>query len=135
MGMTIVTFFPVNYSFVYTSKSTTMQYITIALFAIAAILGVTILVNLLNKRNAPRGVVYSHGIFAAIALVLLIVYVVNNRTNAPTTSLILFVLAALGGFFMFIRDMSNKNIPVAVAVLHALLAVAGFVTLLIFVFA
>ena len=112
-----------------------MQYITIALFALAAILGVTILVNWLNKKDAPRGVVYSHGVFAAIALVLLIVYVVNNPSNAPTTSLILFVLAALGGFYMFFRDLNKKNSPLAVAVLHALLAVGGFVALLIFVFA
>jgi len=112
-----------------------MQYITIALFAIAAVLGVTILVNWLNKRDAPRGVVYSHGIVAAIALVLLIVYVVNNRSNAPTTSLVLFVVAAIGGVYMFTRDLNHKNSPIAIAVLHALLAVGGFVALLIFVFA
>jgi hypothetical protein len=112
-----------------------MQYITIALFAIAAILGITILVSWVNKRNAPRSIVYSHGIFAATALVLLIVYIVNHRTNAPTTSLILFVLAALVGFYMFIRDMNKKNSPIGVAVLHALLAVSGFIALLIFVFA
>ena len=112
-----------------------MEYATIALFAIAAILGVTILVNWLNKKDAPRGVVYAHGAFAATALVLLIVYVVNHPDNAPTTSLILFVVAALGGFYMFARNMSKKNSPLGVAVLHALLAVAGFVALLIFVFA
>src|SRR3954464_13513061 len=131
----VVTFLLVDYSIVYISTFTTMEYITIVLFALAAILGVTILVNWLNKKDAPRGVVYSHGVFAAIALVLLIVYVVNHRTNAPTTSLILFVLAALGGFYMFTRDLNKKNSPIAVAVLHALLAVGGFVALLIFVFA
>ena len=130
-----VTFLLVDYSIVYTSTFTVMEYITIVLFALAAILGITILVNWLNKKDAPRGVVYSHGLFAAVALVLLIVYVVNNRTNAPTTSLILFVLAALGGFYMFTRDLNKKNSPIAVAVLHALLAVGGFVALLIFVFA
>ena len=112
-----------------------MQYIIIALFALAAILGVTILVNWLNKKDAPRGVVYTHGIFAAIALVLLIVFVVNNKDNAPVTSLVLFVLAALGGIYMFLRDINKKNSPIGIAVLHALLAVAGFVALLIFVFA
>ena len=112
-----------------------MQYVTIALFALAAVLGVAILVNWLNKKDAPRGVVYAHGVFAAIALLLLIVYVINNPGHAPTTSLILFILAALGGFYMFFRDMNKKNSPLGIAVLHALLAVGGFVALLIFVFA
>jgi hypothetical protein len=50
-------------------------------------------------------------------------------------ALILFVAAALGGFYMFALDMKKKNSPLAVAYLHALLAVSGFVALLLFAFA
>ncbi|MBL7931523.1 MAG: hypothetical protein JNL60_06465 [Bacteroidia bacterium] len=107
-----------------------MMYFTIALFALSAVLGLIILINWLTKKNAPRGVVYSHGLVAALALVLLIVYAVQNPDNFPKASIILFVIAALGGFYMFFNDLKKKTSPLAIAFIHALLAVAGFIMLL-----
>jgi hypothetical protein len=112
----------------------TMLNISIALFALAAILGIIILLALLKKKETPRTVVYSHGLVAAIALLLLIVYGVQNPDRFPKLSIILFVLAALGGFYLFFNDLKKKPGPVALAVIHALAAVAGFVTLLLFAF-
>jgi tryptophan-rich sensory protein len=108
-----------------------MIYAIIAAFGVAAILGITILGRLLSAGATPKPVVYAHGIFAATGLVLLIVYIVNHAQRSPKTSLILFILAALGGFYLFFRDMSKKKIPIGVAVVHALLAVIAFVILLI----
>ncbi len=112
-----------------------MIYLSVALFALAAVFGVTVLVKWLTKKNAPRAVVYSHGIAAALALVLLIVYALQNPAHFPKASLILFVLAALGGFYMFFNDLQKKAPKLPIAFIHALLAVAGFVALLLFVFA
>lgn len=111
-----------------------MLYACIALFALAAVAGLTILVSWLNKKNASRAVVYTHGLLAASALVLLAVFSYNNPDNFPKYSLIFFIIAALGGFYMFARDMKGKSSPMALAGLHALLAVGGFVMLLIFAF-
>ncbi len=112
-----------------------MIYLAIAVFAVSAVLGLTILVKWLTKKDASKGVIYSHGIVAAVALVLLIVYAVQNPGNFPKISIILFVVAALGGFYMFLRDLKKKTSPMAIAFTHALLAVGGFVALLFFVFA
>lgn len=111
-----------------------MLYASISLFALAAVAGLTILVSWLNKKNASRAVIYSHGLLAAAALVLLAVFSYNNPDSFPKYSLIFFVIAALGGFYMFFRDMKGKSSPMALAGLHALLAVGGFVMLLIFAF-
>lgn len=111
------------------------MYLTIGLFALSAILGLTILVAWLRQKNASRAVVYSHGLVAATALVLLIVYAIQNPASYPKLSIILFVIAALGGFYMFFNDLRGKYSPMAIAYLHALLAVGGFVVLLAFVFA
>lgn len=111
-----------------------MLNVSIILFAVAAVLGLTILLALLKKKETPKPVVYAHGLFAAIALVLLIVYGIKNPGHFPRLSIILFVLAALGGFYLFFNDMKRKPGPVALAIVHALAAVAGFVTLLLFVF-
>lgn len=110
-------------------------YISIAVFALAAVLGLSILINWLTKKDVSRGVIYGHGIFAAAGLVLLAVYALRNPENYPQLALILLVVAALGGFYMFFRDLQNKMSPYSIAFVHALLAVAGFVSLLFFAFA
>lgn len=111
-----------------------MIYSAIVLFALAAVLGLTILISWLSKKNASRAVIYSHGIVAAAALVLLIIYASRNPEHFPKASIVLFVTAALGGFYMFFADLRKNKRPVAVAFIHGLLAVAGFVMLLAFVF-
>ncbi|MEX2231021.1 MAG: hypothetical protein WD824_02585 [Cyclobacteriaceae bacterium] len=110
-------------------------YVTIIVFALAAVFGLTILVKWLTKKDVSRAVVYTHGVFAALGLVLLIVFAMQNRDNYPNIALILFIIAALGGFYMFFRDLQKKMSPYSIAFVHALLAVAGFVALLIFAFA
>ena len=112
-----------------------MIYVSILSFALAAVLGLGILIKWLTKKDASKTVVYSHGIVAAAALVLLVIYAVQNPADFPKTSLILFVIAALGGFYMFFRDLQQKASPMFIAFVHALLAVSGFVALLLFVFA
>lgn len=111
-----------------------MIYSAIVLFALSAVLGLAILMKWLTKKDASKGVIYSHGAVAAIALVILIVYAAQNPSNFPKASIILFVIAALGGFYMFFNDLKKKSSPLAVAFIHALLAVGGFVMLLAFVF-
>lgn len=110
------------------------MYFSIIVFALSAVLGLTILVKWLTKKEASKAVIYSHGATAAAALVALIVYAAKNPEHFPKASIILFVLAALGGFYMFINDLRGKFSPMAVAFVHALLAVAGFVMLLGFAF-
>ena len=112
-----------------------MLYLSIILFALAAMLGLAILVNWLSNKNAAKGVIYSHGAIAAIALVLVILYAVENPESFPKAAIILFVLAAIGGFYMFFYNLKTKLRPTRIALLHALLAIAGFVLLLVFSFA
>ena len=104
-----------------------MLIASVVLFALVAVLGVSILVKWLNNASASRVVVYSHGAVAAVALVLLIVYALENSSNLILVSTVTFVVAALGGFYMFFRDLQGKNSPMSIAYLHAALAVGGFV--------
>jgi len=108
-----------------------MVYISIGLFAVAAIIGVIILKNWLTSAKTSRAVIYSHGLFAAAALVLLLVYVLRNPSTTLQISLTLFIAAASGGFFMFFRELKGKLSPMWLAIVHGLLAVAGFGVLLV----
>jgi hypothetical protein len=107
-----------------------MLYLNIALFAIAAIVGLIILKNWLTSATTSRAVVYAHGIFAAAGLVLLFVYFLKNGEQNIKTSLILFLVAAMAGFYMFFQDLKGKFSPTWLAVVHGLVAVVGFVFLL-----
>jgi|SRR5690606_13291148 len=110
-----------------------MIYFSIILFVLAAITGLSILIKWLTKKDASKAVIYSHGIAAAAGLTLLIIYAVLNPAQFPKISLILFILAAIGGFYMFIRDLQQKASPMFIAFVHALLALSGFIALVLFV--
>jgi len=56
-----------------------MINIAIILFALSAVLGLTILIKWLTKKEASKAVIYSHGLVAATALVLLVVYAIQNQ--------------------------------------------------------
>lgn len=106
----------------------------IALFSLAALLGMFLLTFVLKGRKTPKAVVFTHGPLAAAGLVLLIIYSVKYSPG-PMESIILFAIAATGGLVLVIRDITGKSIPKWLAVVHGLLAVTGFVYLLIFAFA
>lgn len=112
-----------------------LLYVTIIIFALAAVFGLTMLIKWLKKEEVSRTIVYGHGILAALALALLIVFTLQNVGNDPTVSLVIFIAAALGGFYMFVRELQTKVRPIGVAFAHAVLAVVGFVALLFYVFA
>src|SRR5579872_2124211 len=102
-----------------------MMYAAIALFVLSAVLGLTILIKWLTKKDASRVVVYSHGIVASIALGIIIYYACMHPDKYPKVSLILFILSALVGFNMFFNDFRKKMTPLSIALVHALIAVSG----------
>ena len=111
-----------------------MLYAIIAIFALAAVMGLVVAIAIISKKpETPKAAVFAHGGLGATALVLLIVYMLNHPENYPKVSLILFVIAALGGFLLFFNDFAKKKPgPVGLVVVHALVAVTAFVLLLVF---
>jgi hypothetical protein len=110
-----------------------MVYAIIVLFAVAAVIGVVILKNWLTNQTTTRATVYSHGVFAALGLVLLLVYYFQNGVKSLQTSIVLFLVAAIAGFYMFFRDIKGKMSPTWLAVVHGLVAVAAFVIIVLMV--
>jgi hypothetical protein len=110
-----------------------MLYIVIVLFAIAALIGLVILKNWMTSAQTSRAVVFAHGIFAAIALVLMLVWVLQHKEDDLWVSMFLFVIAAVAGLYMFVKDLKGKFSPIWMAVVHGLVAVAGFLLLIFYV--
>ncbi|KTD11299.1 hypothetical protein [Legionella jamestowniensis] len=106
--------------------------LAIIFFSLAAILGIYLLSYVLTEKNTPKGVALIHGAAASVGLVLLIIYSLLYQT--PVASLLVFILAALGGLYLFYRDITGKEIPKFLAIGHGSIAVIGFILLLIFAF-
>ena len=116
------------------------------LFAIAALGGITLAVmhfRARGKTHPPTSLAMLHGTLAAVAVIFLIIAIAATAggfaagfSSLAVLSLLLFVLAAVGGAFMFFgKHLRNEPLPSPVVVIHGLAAAAGFVLLLIYLFA
>lgn len=108
-----------------------MIWTAIAFFALAAILGMLLLGYVLGDKDTPKGIAFLHGGLAVVGLILLVLYTTGEGPG-PLSSIILFIIAATGGLILIARDLARKPIPKWLAVVHGLVAVSGFVTLLLF---
>jgi len=80
-----------------------MLTIAVVLFAVAALGGGTLAALHFRQKGLPIALTVAHGLFAAAGLVALIVAVIGGSTgNLLISSLALFVIAALGGFWSFL---------------------------------
>jgi len=109
-----------------------MLNVAALLFAIAAVGGLAMAyIHFKQDRNPPGAIAALHGILAATALLILIWAVVQSgATTSIAWALGLFVVAALGGFFLFSYHLRGQRLPSPVVVIHALVAVAAFLLLL-----
>jgi hypothetical protein len=108
-------------------------WIPIVIFAIAAVIGLTMALDVFKGQfpKVPSAVL--HGIFAASGLVLLLLAVFVHGAGGPVLwALCLFLIAALGGFTLaFGFHARKKPLPGGVVVVHAAVAVIGFLLLLV----
>jgi hypothetical protein len=107
--------------------------IALVLFAAAAIGGIVLAaLRIRGKQNPPMALALVHGAAAASGLVALIV-AVRDAASPPlaTTALVIFLVAAGGGFVLLFKHLRRVTIPVWLVVVHALVAVTAFATLLV----
>jgi hypothetical protein len=99
-------------------------------FAVAAVGGLALAAHVLRDKFAPWALSLLHALLGAAGLVLLIMMLMQG--SAPQKVMIGFVLllvAALGGFFLASFHLRRKLPPKAIVIVHAGVAVAGFLTL------
>jgi hypothetical protein len=101
------------------------------LFALGALGGLYMAALSFQGRPLPTAVAVLHGLFGATGLVLLIVGVMMGLgAGTAKVALIILLVAALGGFYLLSFHIKKHKHPRAVIVIHALVAVIGFLTLL-----
>lgn len=107
-----------------------MNIASILLFMAAALLGLTLLLYVLKNKNTPKALVLSHGFFATLGLVILVIYALKYDSDLLSVAFI-FVLAAIGGFTLAIRDLLGLSVPKWLAVGHGVIAMMGVILLLV----
>ena len=114
-----------------------MIQLSLLLFAVAAAAGLTMAIMHFRGFSPPKPVLaVLHGLFAASALVVLLLALIKTGfSGKPAIAAGLLVVAALGGFGLLSWHARKQRLPSALVVVHALVAVAGFLTLLVAEFA
>lgn len=109
--------------------------IAATLFALGALGGLFMAVRSFKGQSIPVPVAALHGLFGATGLVLLLVAVLTGMGGTTAQiSLGVLLVAALGGFYLLSFHMRKERHPKAVILVHALVAVVGFLTLLTAIF-
>jgi hypothetical protein len=110
-----------------------MLRISLVLFAIAAVAGLAMAILHFRGQSPPKPVLaVLHGLFAASGLVVLLLGLVKTGfSGKPGIGFGVLVVAALGGFVLLSSHLKQKALPSGLVVGHALIAVAGFVVLLL----
>lgn len=103
--------------------------IALVLFGIAALGGLALAALRFANRPLPMPLALLHGLLAASGLAALALAVVNGAPGGARTALVVFLLAALGGFFLFALHLKKRALPIPVVLVHGLAAVAAFVVL------
>lgn len=112
----------------------TMLWTAIVLFAIAAAGGLILAaVRIMAGRNPPASLALLHGLLASAGLTLLLFAAfTEGLPSLALWGLIVLLLAAGGGLLMNLcYAWERKLIPKLLVYGHALIAVAGFVLLIV----
>jgi hypothetical protein len=107
-----------------------MLNIAAVVFAVAALGGIVLALHVLRARFAPWALSLLHAALGAAGIVLVLVVVINGARGSAALALALFVVAALGGFFLASFHYRKQIPPAAIVVVHAVVALAGFGALL-----
>ena len=90
-----------------------MLPIAVGLFAVAAVGGLTLAVLHFKKKSLPLPLALLHGLLGASGLVVLLVAILQGGTPAKAAyAIILFAVAAIGGFYLFSFHLRKKAFPV-----------------------
>lgn len=109
-----------------------MLNIAILVFAIGAVGGLILASHVLRGRLAPWSLSLLHMALGATGLVLTALVVLGGTTEVASIvpiALIVLVVAALGGFYLASYHVRQATPPKPVVVIHAGVAVIGFLLL------
>lgn len=110
-----------------------MFTVAAVVFALAAVGGLTMAyIHFKQDRNPPGALAVIHGLAGAAGILILLWAVLQSGAVASSIAwaLGLFVVAALGGFFLVSYHVRGLRLPSPVVLIHGAVAVVAFLLLL-----
>jgi hypothetical protein len=110
-----------------------MLIAAIIFFSLAALGGLTMAYLRLRSSPIPLVLAMGHGTLALIGIIFLLIDLFRDTPGYHGWALLLFLLAAGGGLYMFNqhRRHGSNAIPVPIIFVHGPLALVGLVLLLL----
>jgi glucose uptake protein GlcU len=111
-----------------------LLWTAVVLFAIAAAGGLIMAgIRISSESNPPAWLAMLHGLLAAAGLTLLLFAAFTvGISSTGVWALVLLIIAALGGVFLNLGYQEKRNLlPKPLMYVHALIAVVGFILLII----
>lgn len=110
-----------------------MLIVALIFLGLAVLFGGIILNSILKNKRTPKPMVMLHGSVGLFAILVLVGYIVaGHYSPLLISSLILFLVAAIGGVTLFVFDIKRKNLPLPIVLCHPLIAISGVITLLVY---
>ena len=106
-----------------------MLVYAVIVFAIAALGGLVMAASVLRGRLAPWALSLLHAGLGAAGLILVLLAVLAGAAQNATIALVILAIAALGGFFLASFHLRGTPGPKPVVLIHASVAVIGFLLL------
>lgn len=109
-----------------------MLQAAVGIFAVGALGGVVLASSVLRGRLAPWALSLLHAALGATGLVLTALVLLGRDGEVPPNTglaLLILAVAALGGFFLASFHLRKQPGPKPVVLIHAGVAVIGFVLL------
>lgn len=105
---------------------------SIIVLAVAALGGAGAAIMHLKQIKVPVAIAFVHGGLAATGLVLAILgYLENTTSGLLLSAVIVLVVAALAGFYLFSQRSREKGLPKGPLALHVVIGLTGFALLLV----
>ncbi len=112
-----------------------MVLAAIILFTLAGFIGLIMLTYVLQKRTVPNYFSFIYGSLAGLALLLLIIHTMSTDGGMiHFWSILLFILAAAGGIYLFTARINNKLVSRRISIFHAITAIIALIILYVNVF-
>ena len=126
-----------------------LPHIAAVILGLGALVGAYLAITRLRGKTPSLSIAIVHGLLVAPGLLILLYAIVlhgrlQNRGDVSRfdepheiqmgVAAAMFILAAIGGLYMFIRHGRGRHVPLPIVVIHGLAALTAYTILLIALF-
>ncbi len=105
-----------------------MDVVAAILIGIGVIIGAIMASYGFQKKHIPKGLAIGHGVFVGLGLLLLLIYALTTHSHHKHwDSIIIFLIAASGGIYLFMQDLKKHYFKLWILLAHASIGMFGII--------